>query len=81
MISQCPHHCLEKVRLVQILYEGLDYSTTTMVESLCTGEFENKTVDEAMTFLNEIADKTQQWENNREPQKTILLSRGNVNRV
>ena len=52
-----------------------------MVESLCTGGFENKTVDEAMTFLNEIANKTQQWENNREPQKKILLSRGNVNRV
>ena len=52
-----------------------------MVESLCTGGFENQTVDAAMEFINEISEKTQQWENSRAPQKTILLSRGNVNRV
>ena len=35
LLNQCPHHGFDKMRLVQILYEGLDYPTTSMVESLC----------------------------------------------
>ncbi|PKA55602.1 hypothetical protein AXF42_Ash006804 [Apostasia shenzhenica] len=66
LLAQCPHHGIEKWRLCQILYEGMDYSTRTMVESICQGEFLAKNVDEAWDFLEELADKSLQWETTRE---------------
>jgi len=42
---------LRKIRLIQILYEGLDYLTKTMVESLCNGAFTSKTANDAWIFF------------------------------
>ena len=70
LLLQCPHHGFEKWRLVQILYEGLDVSTRTTVESMCNGLFVDKTADASWDFLIEVAEKTQQWESIRETRKT-----------
>ncbi|XP_026455641.1 uncharacterized protein LOC113356657 [Papaver somniferum] len=42
-----------------------------MVESMCNGEFIDKTVDDAWSFLAELAEQTHQWEPIRE---TMILS-------
>ena len=39
LLLQCPHHGIEKWRQCQILYDGLDYSTKTLLESMCQGGF------------------------------------------
>ena len=51
LLTQCPHHNLERWRLCQIIYEGLDQSTRTMVESMCQGGFLNKSETDASEFL------------------------------
>lgn len=69
---------VEKWRLVQILYEGLDVTRTT-VESMCNGTFIDKSANEAWTFLIEVAENTQQWESIHEPKKTTHVA--NVHRI
>lgn len=65
LLAQCPHHGFEKSRLCQIVYEGLDPNSRTMLESMCQGNFLGKTIDEAWEFLEDLADKTLQWETTR----------------
>lgn len=50
LLIQCPHHGLEKWRLCQIIYEGLDYSAKTSLESMCHGDFMRKTLMKLGSF-------------------------------
>jgi len=47
LLTQCPHHGLEKWNLCQIAYEGLDVSTRTMVECIGGVQLGCKNVNEA----------------------------------
>ena len=58
LLIQYPHHDIEKIRFVQILYEGMDYPTKTIVESCCNGGFTQKTANQAWTYLEEVAENT-----------------------
>ena len=35
LLAQCPHHGVEKWRQCQILYDGLDSPTKTLLETMC----------------------------------------------
>ena len=39
LLAQCPHHGVEKWRQCQILYDGLDYQTKTLLKTMCQGGF------------------------------------------
>ena len=45
-----------------ILYDGLDYSTKTLLESKCQGGFLQKDENEGQDFYENLAKKTIQWE-------------------
>ena len=47
LLAQCPHDGLERWRLYQIIYEGLDQYTRTLVESICQGGILNKSETKA----------------------------------
>ena len=47
LLIECPHYEFEKIRLIQMLYDGLDYPTKTIIESLCNGGFIGKTANDA----------------------------------
>ena len=51
LLPECLNHGFEKIRLIQILYEGLDSQNKTMIESFCNGTFTSKTVDDAWQFF------------------------------
>jgi len=38
LLVQCSHHGIEKWRQCQILYDGLDYSTNTLLETCAKGD-------------------------------------------
>ena len=38
LLAQYPHHGLDQAHLCQIIYEGLDQPTRTMLESMCQGK-------------------------------------------
>jgi len=67
LLTQCPHHSLERYNLCQIAYEGLNVSIRTMVESMCEGGFLCKNTNEAWDFLEDLNDKTYEWGTIREP--------------
>ena len=35
LLALCPHHGIEKWRQCQIIYDGLDYQTKTLLETMC----------------------------------------------
>jgi len=57
LLAQCPHHGLDQARLCQIVYQGLDQQTRTMVESMCQGGFFSKSATDAWEFLEDLAEK------------------------
>ena len=70
LLSQCPHHGIEKWRLCKIVYEALDSQTTALLESMCQGKFMEKDEDQGWEFFEDLAEKTMLWESTREPQKS-----------
>ena len=63
LLTQCPHHGMDKWALCQIIYEGLNSKSKIIFESISQGNFMYKTVVDAWTFLEELAEKKNQWEN------------------
>ena len=66
LIINCPHHGLEKNRLVQSFYNGLTSSSRNMIESMHKGKFMNLTPTPAYEFLSELGEDSQQWDANSE---------------
>ena len=69
LLLHCPHHGVEIWRITKNYYEGLNYPTRAMVESMCGGEFTRKTAEEAWAFLEDVTEKSMQWETLREPER------------
>ena len=57
----CPHHGYENWRLVSYFYEGLTPRERQFIEMMCNGEFLHKDPDEAIDYLNELAEKAHSW--------------------
>jgi len=57
-LAQCPFHFLEQSHLCQIVYEGLDQQTRTMLESMYQGGFLSKSATTAWEFLEDLVEKT-----------------------
>nr|WP_164990771.1 hypothetical protein [Pseudomonas protegens] len=62
LLSTCPHHGFETWRLVSHFYEGLTPKDRQMVELMCNGTFEDKDPDEAMEYLDLLAENAQNWD-------------------
>ncbi|XP_021802549.1 uncharacterized protein LOC110746630, partial [Prunus avium] len=61
LLNLCPHHGFENWRLASYIYEGLLPRDRQFVESMCNGNFMQKDPDDALEFLDEIAEKAHQW--------------------
>ena len=62
MLNTCPHYGFETWRLVSHFYKGLTPKDRQMVELMCNGTFEDKDPDEAMEYLNLLAENAQNWD-------------------
>jgi hypothetical protein len=56
LLNTCPHHGFETWRLVSYFYEGLASKDMQIVELMCNGIFEDKDPDEAMEYLDSLAE-------------------------
>ena len=70
-ISACPHHGFDTLMLVNHFYDGMSPSMKQLLETMCGGDFLSKNPDEAMDFLNYIAETSKAWDepNPREAEK------------
>ncbi|XP_058211544.1 uncharacterized protein LOC131323714 [Rhododendron vialii] len=62
LILKCPPHGFETWRLVQFFYNGLTQSSRNMLESMNRGGFLNLRGDAAYEFLENLSERSQQWD-------------------
>ena len=75
-ISACPHHEFDTWMLVNHFYGGMSPSMKQLLETMCGGDFLSKHPDEAMDFLNYVAETSKGWDetNPREMEKMRPLA-------
>ena len=61
-ISACPHHGFDTWMLVNHFYDGMSPSMKQLLETMCGGDFLSKNPDEAMDFLNFVAETSKGWD-------------------
>ena len=61
-ISASPHHGFETWMLVNHFYDGMSPAMTQLLETRCGGDFLSKNPDEAMDFLNYVAETSKGWD-------------------
>ena len=62
MHVHCPHHGFNTWMLVNHFYGGMSLAMKQLVETMCGGDFLNKHLDEAMDFLNFVAETSKAWD-------------------
>ena len=70
-ISACTHHGFDTWMLVNHFYGGMSPAMKQLLETMCGGDFLSKHPDEAMDFLNYVAETSKGWDepNPREVEK------------
>ena len=70
-ISACPTHGFDKWMLVNHFYDGMSPAMKQLLETMCEVDFLSKHPDEAMDFLNYVAETSKAWDepNPREAEK------------
>ena len=63
--SACPHHGFDTWMLVNHFYDGMSPPMKQLVETMCGGNFLSKHLDEAIDFLNYIAETSKAWDEPR----------------
>ena len=70
-INACPHHGFDTWMLVNHFYNGMSPTMKQLLETMCGGDFLSKHPDEAIDFLNYVAETSKGWDepNPRELEK------------
>ena len=61
-ISACAHHGFDTWMLVNHFYDGMSPTMKQLLETMCGGDFLRKNPDEAMDFLNYVAETSKAWD-------------------
>jgi hypothetical protein len=59
LFNTCPYHGFETWKLVSYFYKGLTPTDRQMVELMCNGTFEDKDPNEAIEYLDLLAENAQ----------------------
>ena len=62
IISACPHHGFDTWMLVNHFYNGMSPAMKQLLETMCGGDFMSKHPEEAMDFLNYVAETSKAWD-------------------
>ena len=71
-INACPHHGFDTWMLVNHFYDGMSPAMKQLLETMCGADFLSKHPDEAMDFLNYVAETSKAWDepNPREAERS-----------
>ena len=61
-INACPHHGFDTWMLVNHFYDGMSPPMKQLLETMCGGDFLSKHPNEAMDFLNYVAETSKAWD-------------------
>ena len=75
-INACPHHGFDIWMLVNHFYEGMSPVMNQLLDTMCGGDFMSKNPEEAMDFLNYVAETSKAWDepNPREVERMRLTT-------
>ena len=75
-VNACPHHGFDTWMLVNHFYDGVSPSMKQLLETMCGGDFLSKHPEEAMDFLNYVAETSKAWDelNPREAERSRPLN-------
>ena len=62
IISAYPHHGFDTWMLVNQFYNGMSPAMKQLLETMCGGDFMSKHPEEAMDFLNYVAETSKAWD-------------------
>ena len=62
VLNACPHHGFDTWQLVSHFYEGMSPGMKQLLETMCGGKFLCKNPEEAMDFLNHVAEASKVWD-------------------
>ena len=62
IISACPHHGFDTWMLVNHFYNGMSPTMQQLLETMCGRDFMRKHPEEAMDFLNYVAETSKAWD-------------------
>ena len=62
LLNSCPHHAMEPWRVVSIFYSSFTPQLKRFVETICNGQFDEKTAEEALEFFDFLADNARDWD-------------------
>ena len=68
-ISACPHHGFDTWMLVNHFYDDMSPPMKQLLETMCGGNFLSKHPDEAIDFMNYVAETSKAWDEPR-PRET-----------
>ncbi|GAV67047.1 gag-asp_proteas domain-containing protein, partial [Cephalotus follicularis] len=72
LLLECPHHGLNTWHLCQIIYEGIDYQTKQLVESMCPDGITSYTDEnDAWNFLLDLGERTREWESAQASERAL----------
>ena len=71
-INACPHRGFDTWMIVNHFYDGMSPPKKQLLEIMCGGDFLRKHPDEAMDFLNYVAETSKAWDepNPREAERS-----------
>ena len=61
-INACPHHGFDTWMLVNHFSDGMSPPMKQLLETICGGDFLSKHPNEAMDFLNYVAETSKAWD-------------------
>ena len=61
-LNDCPHHGFDTWLLVSYFYDGISPSIKQLLETMCGGDFLSKNPEEALDFLNYVAEASKGWD-------------------
>ena len=61
-ITACPHHGFDTWMLVNHFYDGMSPVMKQLLETMCGWDFMSKQPEEAMDFLNYVAETSKAWD-------------------
>ena len=62
MLNICPHHDFATWQLVTYFYKGLTSQSRQVVEMICNNEFRDKNPEDALDYLDQLAENAQPWD-------------------
>ena len=61
-LNACPHHGFDTWLLVNYFYDGISLTMKQLVETMRGGDFLSKNPEEALDFLNYVAEASKGWD-------------------